>query len=435
MPEILFPKKPETSSVGYQEDFENEITKFVKKDSLLSTLTIAEITEIFNQISKNWHSKESKVYDLFILYNLGFLIGWLKKKNINELISLSLKEPKFLDGPVKIGGKKMLAAPKGTVVHWIAGNVPLLGILSLFQGLLTKNKNIVKVPSSFKMVLPKLIENVASQSFSIGNRNISGKVLTDAVMVVYVDKEDINGQSIISRLADVRYAWGGKEAIDAIIGLDRKIECEDVIMGPKLSLSVISKEFLNDTDSALEVSSKITNDVFAFDQRGCNAPHNIYIESGGKINIDEFGKILKGVFQKEAKKRPLKDKLPIDTFKVLSERVLYSVSNKRDVFFDNNYDFSIFVDKENNLSSKPLFNRSIYLKNIDSIQQAPLKFPQGIQSVGVAIPDDEIDSFSNLAVKHGALRITKIGTMSVYDTPWDGLLPLNRLVRWISVPI
>ena len=33
----------------------------------------------------------------------------------------------------------------------------------------------------------------------------------------------------------------------------------------------------------------------------------------------------------------------------------------------------------------------------------------------------------------GGLRFPKIGSMSLYENPWDGLLPLNEMIKWIGL--
>jgi hypothetical protein len=33
----------------------------------------------------------------------------------------------------------------------------------------------------------------------------------------------------------------------------------------------------------------------------------------------------------------------------------------------------------------------------------------------------------------GVERITDIGMMNVFDYPWDGLFPLERFIRWVSL--
>jgi len=435
MNEILFSINENDIGADYSnKELEKKIISFIKSDHSLKKIPIRDIIYIFNALSVNWQKPSSNLYNLFKKNNFGFLIGWLKQNNIKEILKLNLVNYEALDEPKIFDKKRIFAAPKGVIIHWISGNVPLLGVLSLFQGLLTKNKNIVKVPLEFKNVLTLILNDLSKKTFKIGRRIIHGYEITSSILVVYVDKNNKSGQSILSKYADVRYAWGGKEAIENIMGLDKKIDCEDIIMGPKISLGVISKSFLDNHEISENLATKITRDVFNFDQLGCNSPHNIYIEKNSKISVNQFSEILFKKFQIESKKKKLINRYPIDTYNILSERVFYGTSNDRDVLFDDDYQFSIFIDYNNLNSSVPLYNRSIYLKLIDSIEDAPNYFPSGVQTIGTAVSGKYKKSFIEKAINKGALRFTEIGKMGIYDSPWDGILSINRMVKWISIP-
>ena len=80
-----------------------------------------------------------------------------------------------LDRPTfdKLTNSFLYARPQGIAVHWIAGNVPVLGVISLFQSLLTKNKSIIKVPVNFKNVLPALLEDLSNSNTSLDMRKKS----------------------------------------------------------------------------------------------------------------------------------------------------------------------------------------------------------------------------------------------------------------------
>ena len=73
----------------------------------------------------------------------------------------------------------------------------------------------------------------------------------------------------------------GKEAVESIMNLPRRFGTEDIIFGPKVSLIIVGIEYLNDEQSAHKLAKDIIRDVSAFDQRGCNSPHTIFIEKGG----------------------------------------------------------------------------------------------------------------------------------------------------------
>ena len=64
--------------------------------------------------------------------------------------------PSVLDNYIDTSDKKFLvsATPKGIITHWLSGNVPILGLLSLIQGLTTKNINILKISKDTGMLIP-----------------------------------------------------------------------------------------------------------------------------------------------------------------------------------------------------------------------------------------------------------------------------------------
>ena len=71
---------------------------------------------------------------------INFLVYWFRqnfRKAIQESIRMS---PSVLDNYIDTSDKKFLvsATPKGIITHWLSGNVPILGLLSLIQGLTTK---------------------------------------------------------------------------------------------------------------------------------------------------------------------------------------------------------------------------------------------------------------------------------------------------------
>ncbi len=66
---------------------------------------------------------------------LGFLPLWMRRRNLAEITARSLRgHPQLLDGFLRLNESDstlLRAQPRGLVVHWVAGNVPVLGLLSL----------------------------------------------------------------------------------------------------------------------------------------------------------------------------------------------------------------------------------------------------------------------------------------------------------------
>ena len=127
---------------------------FIGDKNFLLKLETNEILDVFNEISKYWMSKDCNIKNLLIDYEMGFLIAWLKKSNLKKLLEINFKNYSVLDLPLYMekNNSILFARPRGIALHWLAGNVPVLGVISLFQTILTKNKSIVKVPINFRFV-------------------------------------------------------------------------------------------------------------------------------------------------------------------------------------------------------------------------------------------------------------------------------------------
>jgi len=153
--EILFSNKKILNS-------SNPINKFFLKKNPLIDDDIENIIETFEQISNYWVSDNFKLINIFRDNSMGFIIPWLKRANTIKLLNLNFDNYKKLNDPTKNDNEcfTMFARPQGTALHWLAGNVPVISLISLFQGILTKNKNIIKVSKSYKKILPLIFKDL-----------------------------------------------------------------------------------------------------------------------------------------------------------------------------------------------------------------------------------------------------------------------------------
>tara|TARA_A100001015_G_C14974297_1_gene706537 strand:+ start:444 stop:1718 length:1275 start_codon:yes stop_codon:yes gene_type:complete len=421
--EILYSKNREIKSIN----------EFIGQENTLKDLKINEIIDLFDSISKYWMSSKCKVNNLFINEGLGFLIPWLKYNNIAKIVEKNFSNPLVLDEPCKdnLDNSYIFSRPLGVAVHWIAGNVPVLGVISLFQTLLTKNKSIVKVPKSYKEILPEILYDLSLSNFFNDSQKKHLDILLSNIFLIYIEREDIKSQKLLSVSADIRVAWGAKEAIESIIGLPKKTNCRDIIFGPKVSLSIATKESLQSNDDLDFLSKSFANDVFTFDQAGCNSPHNLIIEKGSNFNLDDIADQLSNAFRKKTKSN-IFNILPIDNFNVLSKRFLYQSDLQKNVIFQDNQ-WNIFINYNRNINIEdPLYCRSIFLSEVKNINDIADHMPKNIQSIGIlASGERKIEIIKSLS-DYGVDRFPDIGKMSIFSHPWDGYLPFQQMVKWIS---
>lgn len=58
---------------------------------------------------------------------------------------------------------------------------------------------------------------------------------------------------------------------------------------------------------------------------------------------------------------------------------------------------------------------------------------EGIQTIGLAAEGEKRLAFAEACAARGALRFPEIGAMTLFDSPWDGMFAMDRLIRWISL--
>lgn len=409
------------------------LSDFIENKNGLIDHDVSKLVDLFSDISKYWSSKKCKVMHLFISYEMGFLIAWLKKTNLKNLLELNFKNFKVLDEPCfDTNNTIIIAKPRGIALHWLAGNVPVLGVISLFQSLVTKNKSIVKVPMNFKTVLPEILDDLKKSNYFKGEKKKLMKSVLDSIIVIYVDKSDTHSQDILSQAADIRIAWGGLEGISAFLKLPKKLNCRDIVFGPKVSLAFVKKEKLKKLADLKNMAKLICDDIIPFNQMGCNSPHNLIIEKGSNFSLHDVANAI----NEEFKKRKLNLKFtndPLINFNILTKKFIYQTEKNKEVISGKKNNWNIFI----NISSKtkiqdPLFKKNIYISEIKHLNDLEKILPNNTQSMGLLCEEKDkkliMKKFSDFSID----RFPNLGKMSLYQNPWDGYLPLHDMVRWIS---
>jgi hypothetical protein len=118
---------------------------------------------------------------------------------------------------------------------------------------------------------------------------------------------------------------------------------------------------------------------------------------------------------------------------ILRARASYGLRPDGNVRAAVDLSYTILADSSVELPDA-LQDRTLFVKFVSSVEKAiPLLNPK-VQSVGVGIGDpNKRAKFCEQAVLRGVSRCTQLGTMNIYETPWDGMKPVSRLVRWCKV--
>ena len=322
----------------------------------------------------------------------------------------------------------MKANSRGLACHWMAGNVQILGVFALVQCIITKNVNLLKVSAKDDGVFRALLNAFEGVTYTTEDGyTLEGSALMDTVAVVYFSRDAKKMGELMSGSAQVRIAWGGKEAVETVAKYPSMIDCETVVFGPKLSYAVIAREELSSEHAAKKLARRVSVDVSVFDQSGCASPHNLYIETGGIVTPERFCEILAEAFPKTEAQIPKPFMSPEQISAVHSSRGVYDFKGR--VWGSDTMSWTVLYSEDNELC-KPVYSRVLMIHPVDHINDALVHVQDYIQTIGIAAPEDKAIDFANKATMAGVARCPLIGRMLNFEMPWDGLFLIDRLVRW-----
>jgi hypothetical protein len=334
----------------------------------------------------------------------------------------------YLDGLVPYGRAYLAAKPQGLVAMWMAGNVGTLPLFSLVPALLTKNVCVVKLANSSADATERLLSVLAD--CDVGG--LSGNMLLNGVSVVSFDHRDRLLGEAMSMAADVKVLWGGEAAVKGITALPRREHCSEIIFGPKYSIGLIDRKLLeSNAEKIEEVVSAFARDIAIFDQRACSAPQTIFVERNNRCSLREIGE----VFARHLAKLPPKQSLDAyTTMSILNARAEWALHPDRDVIVSaDGANWTVCLDRQLSLK-EAVQSRTIFLTEVGSWQEVIPLINHKLQSAGIAFGElNDAIAFAEAGTAAGLVRCVRPGLMNLHESPWDGKLYVNQLVRWVSL--
>ncbi|MBR3302722.1 MAG: acyl-CoA reductase [Bacteroidales bacterium] len=423
-----------SGELSASEDSEVALQKIIaslrQSSQWLVNQPIEALIGIISEAAKRWISDPQ--YLFLKEKGLLFLSTWCSEAHLRQIAQLGLRgnigyADDFL--PFPNSEKHLLKAnPRGLACHWMAGNVQILGLFALVQCIMTKNVNLIKVSAKDEGVFAALLRSFEGLSYTTNQGyRIEGSELLKTIAVVYFSRDANKLGEMMSKSADIRIAWGGQEAVQTVASYPSMIGAETIIFGPKLSFSVISKEMLSDEQTAKKLARRLSVDVSVFDQTGCASPHNLFIERGGNISPLEFCDILKQAMQKTELQIAKPDMTIEQISAIHSIRGVYDFCGE--AFGSDTMSWSILYDENNQLHS-PIYSRVLFVHAVDDIEDSLKHITDDIQTIGIEAPQQKAVAFANKATLLGASRLPQIGRMLNFEMPWDGIVLIDRIVRW-----
>ncbi len=361
------------------------------------------------------------------LDGLTFLSAWLRPSNLEKMLALNLGDRvAALDGFIDADDRQLAAMPHGLVSMWMAGNVPTLPIFALVPALLARNVCLVKLADAEPGGIDAMLEVLAGCSV----QGLSGDELCACLAVVWYSSSERHPGAAMSLAADAKVTWGGQAAIEGIRALPQLPHCVSVEFGPKYSIGVIGAALHSQPAELDDVVASFVRDIAIFDQRACSSPQTIFVE-GGNGALGDVGARFAAALERLP---PKPDLDAYTTVQIANVRAEWALDEKRDVIASRDgANWTVCMDTDVSLN-EAVQSRTVFLTAVESWRQiVPLIDPR-VQTVGLALGDDhEARAFAEAATLAGAARCVRPGLMNVQESPWDGKLLINQLVRWVSL--
>lgn len=350
----------------------------------------------------------------------AFLAAFLRRQHVDELLRREMPDPSVLERFVATGQRtEMRIYPRGAVCHWIAGNVPLLGVFSWALSALFGNVNLVRISSRNEDVLSPLVERIAAIS-------PAGQEMAERTRVVSFGREDTPRHEIMSRFADLRIAWGGEEAVSAVRGLPARWECDDLVFGPRRSFAVVDPATVDE-----RVLVRLANDIVYFDQLACSSPQVVFVRrtSGADTSADFAGRLSVAVEAGAARFR----RHSLDW----GETYLIELDRQRaileggQVHRDAATQWTVAV-LEAPAAHISCANRFVQVVPYSSPEEIAAFMPANVQTVIVAAPEAHAREVAESLGPTGVCRFPRPGMGNNFELPWDGIAVTPRLGRWVT---
>ncbi len=382
-----------------------------------SGVGFTERLEALDRLAKGILEPSSVIRRQVPAQGLAYLATFLQKCQLEGLIRRELADPRSLSEFVSVGSRKSIRhVPRGLVCHWVAGNVPLLALFSWAVSVVLGNRNLVRLSSRQEDVVSPFLEALAGGSEA-------GAGIARETVVVSFPTDHADAHRIMSEAADVRIAWGGREAVTAVRSLPVPWECEDIVFGPRASLAVIDPAAIDPKGIG-----RLAVDTAVFDQLACSSPQCIFVRAGrDSERFKRFRDDFSRAFADAANNYP---RHPLD----FSETYTIGLDRARalleggEIARDDGTSWTVAVlDTPND--SVQCANRFVQLIPFESFSEVYPLIPLNVQTVVTQLAADDLAEFTEQAAHFGVCRFPKPGEGNNFENPWDGVGLVSRLCR------
>ena len=313
--------------------------------------------------------------------------------------------------------------PLGVLFHITAGNVDGLPFISLLDGLLTGNINIVKLPKEEGGITVSLLEELFKIEPS----------LREYVYVFDYSSKDIHAMRKLATVADAIVVWGGDEAVSAVrklAGPNTKI----IEWGHKISFAYVTKEgATRDSLEKLALHICLTNQLF------CSSCQGVFLDTADMQDVYDFCEMFLPIFERVCRENPFAFNVAARLF-IQAEVTLQNYHRQIE---NRNSEVHVFRDQNCSITAQPdsklepsIMYRNIWVKPLKKDNIISLRrYKSYLQTAALMCSEQEYAKLSQTLLQTGLVKISDGFEMSNYafGEAHDGVFTLRGYTKLVSV--
>jgi phenylacetate-coenzyme A ligase PaaK-like adenylate-forming protein len=380
---------------------------------------IPELRAALRALGMSENKIEAVIKSIAAVFNPDFL----EQKYMRELGSLepfTARRPDFREPILEAW------APLGVLLHVVPSNSPTVAPLSVLEGLMAGNVNILKNTArngDFPLLLLK----------ALADADLTGTIAS-MLFGLTVSSQETVVMNALYEAADGVAVWGGDDTVSAVrsaVGAQVKV----IEWGHKISFSCFSRSGLHDK----QAMQAVAHDVCVIEQQACSSPQCILVETEDRKQLHDFSHRFAAVLQQVSAQYPQSPPSTAEAAEVTTSTLMAEYEaclGKGEVIADPGGVWRVLVRDNPGLAPSPLYRTVIIMPFARRELTCTLRPYRGyLQTAGLSCAPKEVAELTEALFHSGVTRVVQPGEMlqEYSGQPHDGAYALQRYSRRVSV--
>ncbi|MFB6481820.1 acyl-CoA reductase [Streptomyces virginiae] len=320
-------------------------------------------------------------------------------------------------------------APVGMVAHIAPGNAATVAPLSIVEGLLAGNVNVLKTSGDDTLLTQHLMAELAALDPS--------GALAARIVVLRFPSSRQEWLRLMCAPADAVAVWGGEAAVEGVAA-HVPAGARLVEWGHRISFAYLTADAWSDAGTL----DALADDVCLYEQEACSSPQVVYLDTEDEDEVFGFAERFAAVLATRppaATGAPAQEPDPAEAAELTTTELMARLEEHLGltrVFAAPDGSWRVMADTRSPLTASPL-HRSVWVKPLPRKRLIATLRPMRryLQTAGIAGSATDIAELSRTVLAAGVTRVTPVGAMlrSYAGEPHDGVYALQRYSRRVAV--